>query len=210
MTTNLFGNTPEESVSVADDGLDITYWATFLGEVEANGHLQQLLSETEWQQPSIWMFGRLVKTPRLTAWYGDENAAYKYSGIVNKPMPWTPTLSKLRQFVEMATLEKYNSVLLNFYRNGNDHLSWHSDDEVELGDEPVIASLSLGSSRTFCLRKKSLSSIQKRLDLVLPNGSLLCMRGTTQSLWEHCLKKEPKGVEPRINLTFRTVTPKRN
>lgn len=205
MDANLFGNSPEEGISVLDDGLDISYWADRLKEGEANAFLKQLLEETDWHQPEIWMFGRLVKTPRLTAWHGDERATYKYSGIVNRPMPWTPLLQHLRNLVESQTNKKYNSVLLNLYRNGNDHLSWHSDNEAELGVDPTIASLSLGASRTFCLRSKTMSTNQKRFDIVLTNGSLLCMRGCTQALWDHSIKKEPKILEPRINLTFRSV-----
>lgn len=207
METDLFGNTPDDSVNVSDDGLDLTYWASFLAQSDASLFLQRLLSETLWQQPEMWMFGRLVKTPRLTAWHGDEHATYKYSGIVNKPMAWTPMLSELRKMIEMTTQSRYNSVLLNLYRDGNDYLSWHSDDETELGATPTIASLSLGAERTFSLRAKSPSAKQKRLDLMLTNGSLLCMRGHTQGRWEHSVKKEPKVIEPRINLTFRTVEP---
>lgn len=207
MDADLFGNSPEESISVVDDGLDISYWATYLGERDSQLFFTQLLKETDWQQPEIWMFGRLVKTPRLTAWHGDERATYKYSGIVNRPLPWTRPLLELKHSVESTTNQKYNSVLLNLYRDGNDHLSWHSDNETALGAEPTIASVSLGASRTFCLRSKSASANQRRLDIVLTNGSLLCMRGQTQAQWDHSIKKEPKTLDPRINLTFRAVTP---
>lgn len=205
MEADLFGYSPDDGISVIDDGLDISYWAAYLHEDESHSFLTQLLKETTWQQPEIWMFGRLVKTPRLTAWHGDERATYKYSGIVNRPMAWTPLLLKLRNLVEATTDKKYNSVLLNLYRNGSDYLSWHSDDEPELGVDPTIASLSLGASRTFCLRSKSHSTSQKRMDIVLANGSLLCMRGRTQAQWDHSIKKEPKVLDARINLTFRSV-----
>lgn len=207
MDTDLFGNSPEEIIRVTDDGLDISYWETYLSKNETKEFLTQLLEETIWQQPEIWMFGRLVKTPRLTAWHGDEKATYKYSGIVNRPLAWTPPLLKLRNLVESTTNKKYNSVLLNLYRNGNDYLSWHSDNEAELGLYPTIASISLGAPRTFSLRPKLTSISQKRFDLVLASGSLLCMKGNTQALWDHSIKKEPKILEPRINLTFRSVSP---
>lgn len=205
MDTDLFGNSLDESISVVDDGLDISYWAAYLSKNEASNYLTLLLKEITWQQPEMWMFGRLVRTPRLTAWHGDENTTYRYSGIINRPAPWTPLLSRLRHLVETTTDRKFNSVLLNLYRNGSDYLSWHSDDEVELGVEPTIASLSLGASRTFCLRSKSPSTNQKRVDIILGNGSLLCMRGQTQAQWDHSVKKEPKILDPRINLTFRSV-----
>jgi alkylated DNA repair dioxygenase AlkB len=205
MSSDLFGNSPSEGIIVLDNGLDISYWRDYLSENEADHFLTHLLKETIWQQPELWMFGRLVKTPRLTAWYGDEGTTYKYSGVVNQPMTWTPRLLKLKHLIEETTNKKYNSVLLNLYRNGNDYLSWHSDDEAELGVDPTIASLSLGASRTFCLRSKSPSASQKRVDVILANGSLLCMRGRTQTHWDHSIKKEPKVIEPRINLTFRLI-----
>ncbi|BEU96217.1 alpha-ketoglutarate-dependent dioxygenase AlkB [Acidovorax sp. DW039] len=205
MDADLFGAPPEGCINVLDDGLDISYWPDFLKEHQANHFLDKLLTETDWRQPEIWMFGRLVKTPRLTAWHGDEKATYKYSGIVNQPMAWTPSLLELRDMVEATTSKKYNSVLLNLYRNGSDHLSWHSDDELELGPDPTISSLSLGASRTFCLRSKISPTHQKRKEITLPNGSLLCMRGLTQAQWEHSIKKEPKIINARINLTFRLI-----
>ena len=207
MNGDLFGDADLPSVSVIDAGLDITYWISLLNEIDANTFLSSLLSETEWQQLEIWMYGRLVKTPRLTAWHGDENAIYKYSGILNKPKPWSPVLLELKSLVESATAQKYNSVLLNLYRNGNDHLSWHRDNETELGSEPNIASLSLGATRTFSLRTNSADAKKEQYDWALTNGSLICMRGKTQLLWQHSIKKEPKVVDPRINLTFRRVSP---
>lgn len=206
MSQDLFEDASEQGVNVADEGLDITYWSAYLSEVEADYFLTTLLSETNWMQPELWMYGRLVKTPRMTAWHGDENATYKYSGIVNKPLAWTPTLLQIRNRVESTTQRQYNSVLLNLYRNGADYLSWHSDNEAELGTEPTIASLSLGASRTFSLRAKLATSQQKKYDFPLVHGSLLCMRGRTQSIWEHTIKKDMKIISPRINLTFRKVS----
>lgn len=207
MNSDLFGDDCKGNISYVDAGLDVTFWMSLLGNGEASVFFESLLSETEWTQPEMWMYGRLVKIPRLTAWHGDRDAAYKYSGIVNNPAPWTSDLLKLKALIESATSARYNSVLLNLYRNGNDHLSWHRDDEAELGDAPNIASLSLGSSRTFSLRTKSVEARRNQYDWLLTHGSLLSMRGQTQTLWEHSIKKEPKVTEPRINLTFRMVTP---
>lgn len=208
MTGDLFGGADLQSVSVIDVGLDITYWISLLNESDADTFFSSLLSETQWQQLEIWMYGRLVKIPRLTAWHGDEHAVYKYSGILNNPKPWSPALLQLKSLVESATEQKYNSVLLNLYRNGNDHLSWHRDNESELGSEPNIASLSLGATRTFSLRTNSTDAKKEQYDWALTHGSLICMRGKTQLLWQHSIKKEPKVVEPRINLTFRWISPR--
>jgi alkylated DNA repair dioxygenase AlkB len=207
MSQDLFGSGPEQGISFSDEDLDITYWPGYLSESEADNFLSTLLNETDWMQPELWMYGRLVKTPRMTAWYGDENATYKYSGIVNKPLAWTSTLLQIKNLVESTTQQQYNSVLLNLYRDGADYLSWHSDNETELGTEPTIASLSLGASRTFSLRARMPTSQKKKYDFQLVHGSLLCMRGRTQSFWEHTIKKEMKVITPRVNLTFRKVSP---
>ena len=141
--------------------------------------------------------------PRLTAWYGDEGKTYVYSGIRNHPLPWTPLLLALKAKAEGFAESAFNSVLLNYYRDGGDSVGWHADNEPELGGRPVIASLSLGATRTFELRRRTTGKVAK---LPLTSGSILVMRGTTQHNWVHRVPKEP-GSASRINLTFSTDFP---
>lgn len=150
------------------------------------------------------MFGRQVAIPRLQAWYGDPNCTYRYSGLQLNPLPWTPDLLQLKARVEKLCQHTFNSVLLNLYRTGSDSNGWHSDDEKELGEQPVIASLSLGETRRFRLRHKYDKDIAP-INLNLSSGSLLCMSGHSQSCWQHCIPKTARTVGPRINLTFRNI-----
>ena len=183
----------------------------FLPADEANALLVQLTTEVAWEQRNIRIFGRELPQPRLTAWYGDPGARYTYSGLAWEPCSWTPTLLALRQRVEKDTGAPFNSVLLNYYRNGHDSMEWHSDDEPELGDSPVIASVSLGATRRFRLRPRRTQPLagtaHPPFGLDLPSGSLLLMRGTTQQEWQHALPKTARPVGPRLNLTFRWVQP---
>jgi alkylated DNA repair dioxygenase AlkB len=165
--------------------------------------LDALIETTPWRQQEIKIYGRNYLQPRLSAWYGDE--AYSYSGILLKPLPWTDTLLELKHRVESIIDHQFNSVLLNYYRDQNDSMGMHSDDEPELGKQPVIASLSLGEERSFLLRHKYRKDIGP-VKLFLSSGSMLVMRGDTQSHWKHGITKERKPCGPRINLTFRKVT----
>lgn len=154
-----------------------------------------------WQQRTFAMYGREVKQPRLTAWWGDAGASYAYSGIVNEPSPWPMWLDGVRRRVVEATSARFNSCLGNLYRDGNDYVSMHADDEPELGPEPTIASLSLGASRKFQLRHPTAAPI----DLMLDDGDLLVMSGPMQREWKHGVPKMARVTEPRVNLTFRWV-----
>jgi len=164
-------------------------------------HLRQTIS---WQQDWITLYGKRHPLPRLTAWYGDPGAVYTYSGIALDPQPWTATLMALKEALTSLADVPFNSVLLNSYRHGGDSMGWHSDDEPELGPNPVIASLSLGGPRRFLLRHKTRPQLQK-LDLTLASGSLLIMAGATQHHWQHQVPKTARAVPPRINLTFRRI-----
>lgn len=148
------------------------------------------------------MFGKLLPMPRLTAWYGDKG--YTYSGLHNKPQPWLPVLLELKERVEQASGNKYNSVLLNLYRTGQDSMGWHSDDEAELGNEPAIASLSFGGERKFSFRHRTRKDLKSQ-SIDLAHGSLLLMQGATQHHWLHQVPKTARAMTPRINLTFRKV-----
>jgi alkylated DNA repair dioxygenase AlkB len=163
--------------------------------------LARLVDDTPWRADTVVVYGKRYLQPRLTAWYGE--ASYTYSGLTLQPLPLTPLLEQLRTAVEQATGRRYNSVLLNYYRDGADSMGMHSDDEPELGPEPVIASLSYGATRTFILRHKR---SKRTVKLDLTDGSLLLMAGTLQAHWQHGINKTAKLVGPRLNLTFRFVT----
>ena len=180
------------------------FWPEVFTANKAQVIFKQLYSETPWQQEKIQLFGRRVAIPRLQAWYGDDSCRYSYSGLTLEPLPWTPLLLQLKETVEALCLTPFNSVLINLYRTGRDSNGWHSDDEKELGEEPIIASLSLGQIRRFKLRHK-FNRERPVINLDLTSGSLLCMSGLSQSHWQHCVPKTAREVEPRINLTFRNI-----
>jgi alkylated DNA repair dioxygenase AlkB len=157
-----------------------------------------LIRALTWEQPSIRMFGKQVKIPRLTCWMGE--GSYTYSGHRNTPVAMPEMISQIKGWLETYTGAKFNSVLANYYRDGSDSVSWHSDDEPELGSEPVIASLSFGASRNFAVRKKSTAT---RHDFLLGHGDLLVMSGPSQSEYQHAILKTTKKLGERVNLTFR-------
>jgi len=157
-----------------------------------------------WQQEQITLFGKTHDIPRLTAWYGDEGAEYEYSGVRCKPEPWTTELTHIKnQIEEFLPTEWFNSVLLNLYRNGLDKMGWHADNEKSLGQNPTIASVSLGATRKFDLKHRTDKS--QRLRLELTSGSLLVMSGDLQHHFLHQVPMQKRIVESRINLTYRTV-----
>ena len=158
-----------------------------------------------WRQEEIMIFGQRRLVPRLVAWHGDPGADYRYSGVLHQPAPWTPDLQRIRSAVEELSDWRFNSVLLNLYRDGRDGMGWHSDDEPELGAEPVIASVSLGATRRFCMRHRKRRKEVHSIDL--EHGSLLLMQGSTQHQWLHSVPKTTRPVGERINLTFRRVSP---
>ena len=173
---------------------------------EATDHFEALLSETKWSQETIQMFGKVTNIPRLTAWYGDADKPYTYSGIQMQPLPWTERLLEIKTRVETISQTVFNSVLLNQYRNGNDSVDWHADDEPELGANPVIGSVSFGGVRDFKFRSKDADSsdTQTTETIELRHGDVLLMSGETQRNWNHQIPKRAKA-DPRINLTFRTI-----
>jgi alkylated DNA repair dioxygenase AlkB len=162
--------------------------------------MQRLLDETAWKAETIFLFGREVAQPRLSAWYGEQR--YTYSGRTFEPLPFTALQREIKQAVEAASGKRFNSVLLNYYRNEQDSMGFHSDDEVELGPQPAIASVSFGATRTFILKHKTRP---QTLKIELGDGSLLLMAGKLQHHWRHGINKERKPRGPRINLTFRLI-----
>jgi len=194
---------PMETLSL--EGGDIFYYPGFLDAGEADESYTKLATSTPWQQDTISFGGKPVLIPRLQAWYGDKNSRYGYSGLALNPLPWTPLLSALRSRVEDAVALPFNSALVNYYRNGQDSVAWHSDDEKELGSDPVIASLSLGATRRFDLRHRQNKG--QKFSCELAGGSLLVMGSGIQHNWQHQVPKQPIIEKGRINLTFRWVKP---
>lgn len=185
---------------------DIEYHPQFIADDEANQLYERLLANTDWQQDTVKVYGKEHLTPRLSSWVGEPWMSYSYSNNTMTPVAWSNTLINIKQQIETATQESFNSVLVNYYRDGQDSNGWHSDDEPELGHNPVIASLSLGAPRDFHLRHKR--DKQLRHTMTLEHGSLLMMRGTTQQHWQHTIPKRAHA-NGRINLTFRTIMSKR-
>jgi alkylated DNA repair dioxygenase AlkB len=176
-----------------------------LSRTEADAFFARVRDETPWKHEPIKIFGKEILQPRLTAWFGDPGATYRYSGIVNEPIPWTDALLELKARVEAIAGGRFNSALLNYYRDGRDSVGLHSDDEPELGKNPLIASVSLGVPRKFVMIPKAKRDRAKKIELILPHGSLLLMGGETQHLYKHGVPKQLSITEPRINLTFRRV-----
>lgn len=165
--------------------------------------LHSLIEGIVWRNDTITIFGKTHPQPRLTTWYGDHNIEYTYSRITMKSEYWTPALLELKTRLEKDLNCKFNSVLINYYRDGEDHMGWHSDNEKSLGKEPLIASLSYGVERHFQLKHKK--DITKKFDLSVEDGSLVVMQGTLQENWHHRIAKSKKIKAPRLNLTFRYV-----
>ena len=184
---------------------DFVFTDGFLAVPEASALLSLFQEKVAWRQDQVMVFGRRHRIPRLHQWFADTGLSYRWSGITLQAEPWFAELNALREQVSAAANTRFNSVLINYYRDGKDSMGWHSDDEAELGVCPVIASLSLGAARDFKLRSKSGMAAQQQT-LLLSSGSLLLMSGFSQRDWQHSLPKRKRVAEPRINLTFRQIT----
>ncbi len=202
MTQELFDTDRFEPIALPDADVALLRQLDLRGESAAL--LDELISTIPWRQEAITLWGKRMLQPRLVAWHGDPGLAYTYSGLRLEPEAWTSTLQHLKSVVEDAVGTAFNSVLLNYYRDRNDSMGLHSDDEPELGDNPVIASLSLGAERVFVLKHKSRRDL-RAVKLPLPPESLLVMKGPTQAHWKHGLQKERRACGPRVNLTFRVI-----
>ena len=187
---------------VFPEGL-LEYCPHFLSEAESIGLLNELIDTVPWKQSALTIQDKVMLTPRLTAWFGDATHSYRLSEKSFQPNPWTEELYELKEKIEVQTHLHFNCVLLNYYRDGNDSVAWHSDNEKELGQYPSIASLSIGQARTFEFRNKK--EHQRKYALTLGNGSLLIMKGDLQQYWDHRIPKNTKTNRPRINLTFRII-----
>lgn len=190
-------------------GADLALWPHWLAREEADTLFAELQATIPWEVHRIRIYGREVNSPRLSCWIGDSDATYVYSRTRFVPHPWLPALANLRSRLEQACDVRFNSVLGNLYRNGEDSMGWHSDHEPELGEHPVIASLSVGAERRFRLKPTYGGTREDMRIITLGHGSLLRMAGDTQRLYVHDLPKTSAAVGPRINLTFRWIDPSR-
>ena len=183
------------------DGALALYAQAFVAEAPA--WFAALMAEVRWEQHWLSLFGRRIAAPRLSAWYAEPGCSYRYSGLSLAAQPFTPVLAQIRARTEALTGHGFNSVLLNLYRDGADGMSWHSDDEPELGPAPLIASVSLGATRRLLLCRRD--AHDARLGLDLGDGSLLLMEPPLQCYWQHSVPKTRRAVGPRINLTWRRI-----
>ena len=201
---DLFSNTTSNNfinINIPDG--DVSICLNLFSAQESDKFFEVLKNEIDWKQEQINFFGKTHDIPRLTAWYGDFGKSYSYAGISVEPSSWTDTLLQIKEKIESVSNVKFNSVLLNRYRSGNDGVSWHSDDEPELGVNPIIGSVSFGQSRPFHLKHKNLEGVKEKV--TLEHGSYLLMKGETQHKWLHQIPKSKKEMGERINLTFRII-----
>lgn len=189
---------------IESKNLKIKYFEHYFNAKECQYYFQELLDKTSWNDPNSISWGRIKPYKRGVAWYGDEKKVYSYSGITVKPFPWNSVLIEIKNKIEKAFTVEYNSVLLNDYVTGDIGMGWHSDDEKELGYNPIIGSVSFGAERDFHLKHKTEKDLEK-IKIVLKNGSFLVMYGSTQRYWQHHIPARKRIKERRINLTFRRI-----
>jgi alkylated DNA repair dioxygenase AlkB len=183
------------------DGI-VNYYGKLMSAIEASEMAQALLDRIEWRNDEAVIYGKRIITKRKVAWYGEEAFSYTYSNTTKTAFPWTPELLFLKNLTEKHSGETYNSCLLNLYHDGSEGMAWHSDGEKDLRKNGAIASLSFGAERKFCFKHKKSG---EKIDVFLEAGSLLVMKGETQTHWLHRLPTTTKVHQPRINLTFRTI-----
>ena len=182
---------------------NIAYYPNFMDKRDADTYFHLLRKNCEWQQDDIKVFGKVYAQPRLTALYANNEKPYSYSNITMMQNRFTKSLETIKEKVEVLTECKFTTCLLNLYRDGKDSNGWHSDNEKELGKNPIIASISLGAPRYFHLKHNSIPNQKHKL--LLEHGSLLIMKGETQHFWKHQIPKTAKPIGERINLTFRII-----
>lgn len=197
---DLFDQTPIANLLPFDG--DVQYYGPILDSKSADFYFDKLLKTIEWEHDRSMVFGKMIITKRKVAWYGDEAFTYTYSKITKMALPWTQELLELKDIVENQSGETFNSCLLNLYHSGVEGMSWHSDNEKDLKKNSAIGSVSLGATRKFSFKHKR---TKQTTSIILESGSLLMMKGTTQSHWQHRLPPTKKVSSPRINLTFRTI-----
>jgi len=196
-----FFDTDREVIRLSD--ADITLYRHYFDLSTSKKYFDCLKEELIWREEEIILYGKAHILPRLSAWYGDPEATYTYSGISLSPNPWTTVLNELREIVDNISDFRFNSLLANLYRDQNDSVSWHADDEPELGENPTIASISFGETRKFNFKNKA--DPETKFSLELGTGDILIMKGATQKNWLHQIPKSSKILQPRVNLTFRRI-----
>ncbi|MFT6779277.1 MAG: alkylated DNA repair dioxygenase AlkB [Paraglaciecola sp.] len=194
-----YDNTP---IQLDMPDANLKYYPNFISPAHSVPIMQALQQSLDWRQEQITLYGKTHNVPRLQAWYGDKNTGYQYSNLTMCPLPWVPVLLALKQKCESASKSRFNSVLANLYRHGQDGMGRHADNEPELGQQPVIAALSFGEVRNVDFYH---NQTKNKVRLPLDNGSLLIMGGDTQTYWQHGVAKTKKSLAARINLTFRYV-----
>jgi alkylated DNA repair dioxygenase AlkB len=199
---DLFNNEIDSSKNLLPKDGEVNYYGKLLTNKEASDYFDSLMNTIEWKNDQAIIYGKLIITKRKVAWYGDTNFEYTYSNTTKRALPWTTELLALKLLVEEKTGERFNSCLLNLYHNGDEGMAWHSDAEKELKKNGAIGSLSLGAERKFAFKHKQ---TKETVSLQLEHGSLLVMKGTTQTNWLHKLPPTKLIDKPRINLTFRTI-----
>ncbi len=202
MNLDLF-TTTNDPISLDMSDANVTYFPSIFDETIANTLFKELLNTIDWQQDDITVFGKTYPQPRLTALYADNESTYSYSGITMNPKPFTKELLVIKQRIETICNVNFTTCLLNLYRDGQDSNGWHSDNEKELGKNPIIASVSFGESRWFHFKHRDQKSLRQKI--LLQHASLLLMKGGTQEHWLHQIPKSKKIVKPRINITFRII-----
>lgn len=181
---------------------EVQYYGPIISPKQADEYFNALLCNVDWQHDEVVIFGKKIITQRKVAWYADEPFSYTYSKVTKTALPWTSELLELKELTERVSGVIYNSCLLNLYHDGDEGMAWHSDDEIDLKKNAAIASLSFGAARKFALKHKR---TKETVSKVLEHGSLLLMKGTTQTHWLHRLPPTKRVKSPRINLTFRTI-----
>jgi len=201
---DLFGQTietPNPIIKLQD--AELLYHPSFFDKVESDKIFKTLLETIEWKQNKIMMYGKELPLPRLSAWYGDNNKPYTYSGITLNPLPWTDELLLIKEKIEVEAKVKFSSVLINRYRDGQDYVGWHADAKKELGKNPITGSVNFGATRKFQLRR--IDDHKDKFEVELKHGTFLVMGGTTQHFWQHQVPKTALKIGERLNLTFRVI-----
>ena len=199
---NLFEEEKDSFEVIKIQNGEYIYIPHFYNKIVSNKYLNILLENIKWRQEEMVIYGKPIKFPRLTAWYGEGDKPYSFSGITLNPNSWTEELFQIKNEIETICDVNFNSVLLNLYRDGKDSISWHSDAEKELGKNPIIASVNFGETRKFQLRHKE---TREKIAIELKHGSLLIMQGELQHYWQHQVPKTKREIGERINLTFRVI-----
>jgi alkylated DNA repair dioxygenase AlkB len=199
---SLFDTIPDFEKNLLPQDGEVYYHGRILDLQKANQFKDELMNDIAWENDQAVIFGKLIITKRKVAWYGDSQFSYTYSGITKTALPWTPALKALKRMAEELSGESFNSCLLNLYHTGEEGMAWHSDGEKDLKKNGAIASLSFGAERKFAFKHKQTGEV---VNTFLEHGSLLVMKGTTQTHWLHRLPPTTKVTTPRINLTFRTI-----